>query len=98
MNSLPQSDLPPAEAVLSLDSPEASAPTWLNLLLGQLLLRACPCGSKVDACPGCQVGPLCHCAHGHLRAAARVEARFWLVLALTAGLALYSMLTPALHH
>ena len=95
--TLAQSDYPPAEAVLPLDSPQPSAPTWLNLLLGQFILRACPSGSKVESCKGCQLQPLCQCAHGRARAAAVVEANFWLVVAFSVGLALFCLLTSALH-
>lgn len=95
--TLAQSDYPPAEAVLPLDSPQPSAPTWLNLLLGQFILRACPFGSKVESCKGCQLRPLCQCAHGRARAAAVVEANFWLVVAFSVGLALFCLLTSALH-
>ena len=94
---LAQSDFPPAELVRPTGPPDSCAPTRWNLLLGRLLLRACPCGSNLDACPGCQVRPWCRCAHGHTGSATAVEAHFWWLLALLLGQVLYSLLTARLH-
>ena len=95
--ALGQSDFPPAEVVSAAESPQPSQPTWLNLLTGRLVLRACPCGSNLDACKVCQLGPLCHCAHGHLRSAAVIESRFWLTVALIVGVVLYTLLSAQVH-
>jgi hypothetical protein len=68
----------------------------LRLLLGRLILRACPSGSKVQVCEGCHLRPLCKCAQEHFRAAAAVEGKFWALIALAAGLALLYALISSL--
>jgi len=77
-----------SDASCPAGEPRKSALRLLRLLLGRLILRACPSGSEVNVCEGCHLRALCKCAHEDFRAAATVERRFWAIMAFSAGLVL----------
>ncbi len=76
--------------VLECNTPpeKASRPRWLNLFLGREVLRVCPYAHKDEPCQGCRLRVLCRCAQENLAAAAVVERRVWVVLAICGGLSI----------
>lgn len=75
----------PGPTWLPVLAPARGRSLWAKRWLGRLVLRVCSSGRQECSSENCQLRVFCRCAREDFEAAAAIETRWYVVLAICAG-------------